>query len=151
LRAVIQRVERADIKIARDKFSEIQVGYVVLLGIESGDTLKDVGYMVRKIHNLKLFGERFDRSIQDEAGEILVISQFTLLADCRKGRRPDWSRAAGAEEAEPLYQAVLDGLRQENLEVREGSFGAKMRVNLVNDGPVTIILDSRERGKKVDN
>ncbi len=143
LRAVIQRVSRADVVVEDQRIAEIGHGYLVLLGVATGDTLDDVDYMVKKISRMRLFGDRFKDSVQEISGEILLVSQFTLLADCRRGRRPDWGGAAGSDSAQTMFSAVLEGLRNEGISVSEGRFGAHMNVGLVNDGPVTIIIDSR--------
>ncbi len=143
---VIQRVSEAKVQVDSETVSAIGRGYLVLLGVAAGDGPADVEHLVRKVLDLRLFAgdsADFDLPIGDVGGEVLVVSQFTLLADCRKGRRPDWVRAAGAGEAEPLYRDFIAALRREGLVVQEGRFGAKMSVSLVNDGPVTIILDSR--------
>ncbi len=130
---------------------QIGPGYLVLLGVAVDDAGEDIDYIVKKIIGLRLFpgisnGKKdFDADIQSVGGKILLISQFTLLGDYRKGRRPNWSGAASAERAEPLYRAAAAGLRAAGVIVEEGVFAATMSVELVNDGPVTIILDSCER------
>jgi len=131
--------------VDKAEIGAIDAGYLVLLGVAKGDTGSDVDFIIGKVRDLRLFpgpGGDFDLPVRDAGGRILIVSQFTLLGECGKGRRPDWGAAAGAGEAEPLYRAVIDGLRDEGLDVREGRFGARMAVNLVNDGPVTILLDS---------
>jgi D-aminoacyl-tRNA deacylase len=120
---------------------------LVLLGVERGDGPDDVGYIVRKVRELRVFdepGKGFSQSVQDAGGEVLVVSQFTLAADCRKGRRPDFDAAAPPEVAEPLYEDVVRQLEAEGLRVKTGRFRAMMQVALVNDGPVTLLLDSRK-------
>jgi len=126
-------------------------GLVVLVGVERGDGPDDVEYLARKIRELRIFdapgdgssSKRFDRSVQDVGGQVLVVSQFTLAADCRKGRRPAFDQAAPPEIARPLYESVVLALRQHGLTVATGQFQAMMQVSLVNDGPVTLLLDSR--------
>ncbi len=127
----------------------IDAGVMVLVGVERGDGPEDVAYIARKIQELRLFGDgetrQFDRSVQEVGGRVLVISQFTLTADCRKGRRPAFDAAAPPEIAKPLYESVVLALRQTGLHVETGVFQAQMQVALVNDGPVTVLLDSRRR------
>ena len=122
---------------------------MVLVGVERGDGPDDVEYMARKIRELRLFGggdeKEFDRSVQDAGGAVLVVSQFTLAADCRKGRRPSFDAAAPPEMAKPLYESLVLTLRDAGLRVATGVFQADMQVTLVNDGPVTVLLDSRRR------
>jgi D-tyrosyl-tRNA(Tyr) deacylase len=133
--------------------SHIGRGLLVLLGVERGDGPADVEYIARKIRETRLFdgddsageAKRFDRSVADAGGELLVVSQFTLAADCRRGRRPAFDDAAPPETARPLYESVVLALRQTGLTVQTGLFQAMMQVSLVNDGPVTILLDSRKR------
>ncbi len=150
VKAVLQRVTQGRVGAGGKTVGEIGPGYLVLLGVAVDDTGEDLDYIVKKIIGLRLFpgtgeGKKdFDADIGTAGGEILLVSQFTLLGDCRKGRRPNWSGAAPAERAEPLYRAVAARLRAAGLTVEEGVFAATMSVELVNDGPVTIILDSRE-------
>lgn len=146
MRAVIQRVIRASVSVADEAVAEIGPGLLVLLGVAAGDTEQDVGYLAGKIAGLRIFTDSaglMNRSVRDCAGEVLVVSQFTLLADCRKGRRPGFSDAAPPELAEPLCIRFTERLRAEQVTVRSGRFRAEMQVELVNDGPVTILLDSR--------
>ncbi|QIA27160.1 D-tyrosyl-tRNA(Tyr) deacylase [Thermaerobacter sp. PB12/4term] len=150
MRAVIQRVARASVHTAGQAPRTIGRGVVVLLGVERGDGPADVEWMAEKIANLRIFpgegaagGKHFERSLQDTEGHVLVVSQFTLLGDCRRGRRPSFSAAAPPGEAEPLYRAVAEALAARGLFVQTGWFGADMQVELVNDGPVTLWLDSR--------
>jgi D-tyrosyl-tRNA(Tyr) deacylase len=135
--------------VTADHYSaRIGAGLVVLLGVERGDGPADVEYMARKIREARVFDEAdkgFSRSVQDINGGVLVVSQFTLAADCRKGRRPSFDDAAPPELARPLYEAVVQGLRSAGLIVETGQFQAMMQVSLVNDGPVTLLLDSRKR------
>lgn len=144
--AVIQRVRQASVRVGHDPVAEISRGLVVLLGIAHGDTSQDVDFMVGKISRLRIFPDeqgKMQKSLQEIQGEILVVSQFTLLANTGKGRRPSFELAASPEEARKTYQEVLEKFQAIGLSVREGTFGASMVVSLENDGPVTLILDSR--------
>lgn len=151
VKAVLQRVTRARVSVGGEIVGEIGIGYLVFLGVAIDDTDADLDYIVNKIIGLRLFpgageGKKdFDADIKTVGGGILLVSQFTLLGDCRKGRRPNWSQAAPAVQAEPVYRAAAERFRAAGLRVQEGTFGAMMSVELVNDGPVTLILDSRER------
>lgn len=137
---------KARVAVDGSVVNEIGRGYVVLLGVALDDADDDANYVVRKLVGLRLFPGRqeFDLDIREVEGELLLVSQFTLLGDCHKGRRPSWARAASADVAEPLYLMVVSGLRAAGIIVKEGVFAAKMVVELANDGPVTIVLDSRE-------
>jgi D-tyrosyl-tRNA(Tyr) deacylase len=146
VRIVVQRVREASVSVAGEVVASCERGLVVLLGIADGDTLEGADRLARKIARLRIFeGEdgRFDRSLLDVRGGALVVSQFTLIADSRrqKGTRPDFSKAARPEVAEPLYERFCEALRTEGVPVQTGVFGARMEVSLINDGPVTIILD----------
>lgn len=145
MRAVVQRVREAKVEIDGKTFSQIGPGLLVLLGVSSDDTMDDVQYMVDKISHLRVFSDaegKMNLSVSQVGGEVLVVSQFTLYGDCRKGRRPSFTAAAKGEPADDLYQAVVSGLRSNGLSVETGEFGANMQVHLVNDGPVTLLLDS---------
>jgi D-aminoacyl-tRNA deacylase len=146
MRVVIQRVTSSHVAIAGQIVGKIGRGLTMLVGIAETDTEADLDWMVRKCLDLRLFpadsGERFDRSIQDIQGELLVISQFTLYADCRKGRRPSFDRAAPPTVAEALYQQFVAKLRSSGLPIETGQFGASMQVDIQNDGPVTILLET---------
>ncbi|SES97105.1 D-aminoacyl-tRNA deacylase [Anaerobranca gottschalkii] len=147
MRAVIQRVSRASVTVDGDKISEIGKGFLVLLGVGQDDGEGDISYIVDKITNLRVFedeNEKMNLSLKDIGGELLVVSQFTLYGDCRKGRRPSFSSAANPEEANRLYLEVCDRLRTQGFAVKQGKFAAMMDVELVNDGPVTILLDSKK-------
>src|SRR5437588_9537189 len=142
MRAVVQRVSRARAKPG----GEIGRGFCVLLGVARGDGEEEVGRLAGKVTRLRIFPDddgRFDRSIADVGGAALIVSQFTLIADSKrqKGTRPDFSQAAPREEAEPLYEAFCEAMRGHGLRVETGVFGAYMQLELVNDGPVTIVLD----------
>ncbi len=148
MKAVIQRVRSASVTVAEECIAVIEGGLLVLLGVEQGDEKKDADYLADKISGLRIFEDeqgKMNLSVEDCAGKLLVVSQFTLLADCRKGKRPGFSLAAAPELAEPLCDYFCQAVRNMGLEVETGRFRADMQVNLVNDGPVTIILDSRKR------
>jgi D-tyrosyl-tRNA(Tyr) deacylase len=141
LRAVVQRVSRAKATPG----GEVGAGMVVLLGVEEEDSQEDVKRMAAKVARLRIFENdegKFDRSLLDTGGSALVVSQFTLIADTAKGNRPSFSHAARLEAAEPLYEGFCDELAVLGPQVERGVFGARMQVELVNDGPVTIVLDS---------
>ena len=147
MRAVIQRVTRASVTVEGEVIGEIGNGLVVLLGIAGDDTEQDVKYLVEKIAALRIFADEQDRmnlSVKDLSGAMLVVSQFTLYGDVRRGLRPSWSEAAPPEIAEPLYDAFVAGAKRQVGHVATGSFRRMMEVELVNDGPVTILLDSRK-------
>jgi D-aminoacyl-tRNA deacylase len=146
MRAVIQRVSRASVRADGRGVGEIAAGLLVLLGVAAGDEDADADGLAGKVARLRIFENdegRFDRSVLDADGAVLVVSQFTLIADSRrqKGTRPDFSKAARPEVAEPLYERFVGALRAEGVPVQTGVFGARMELSLVNDGPVTIILD----------
>lgn len=146
MKAVIQRVESASVSVDGSEISRIGAGLLVLLGVEKGDSEKDADFLLDKIIHLRIFedGEgKMNRSLADVSGELLVVSQFTLLADCRKGRRPSFTDAADPAQATALYEYMLSRARESVARVGEGRFQAMMRVELVNSGPVTILLDSR--------
>ena len=147
MRAVVQRVARASVTIDERLAGKIGRGYMVLLGVDANDEERDLDYICEKLIGLRIFEdaeEKMNLSITDVGGEILLISQFTLFGDARKGRRPSFIRAARPEKAIPLYEAAIARL-SEHVHVETGEFGADMQVELINDGPVTILLDS-ERG-----
>ena len=147
MRAVLQRVSSARVVVENETVGEIGTGLAVLLGVEDGDSEKDAFYLAEKTAGLRIFedGEgKMNLSVTDVGGEILVVSQFTLLADCRQGRRPGFSRAATPEKANALYEHYVDLLRERGLRVATGIFQAMMEVSLVNQGPVTMLLDSRK-------
>jgi D-tyrosyl-tRNA(Tyr) deacylase len=145
MRAVIQRVSQAQVSVDGECIGRIGHGLVVLLGIRSDDTQAQADYISDKIIGLRIFSDqagKFNRSLRDVGGELLIVSQFTLYGDCRKGRRPSFIAAAGVEIALPLYEYFVERARSHNIRVATGRFQANMAVQLVNDGPVTIILDS---------
>ncbi len=146
MRAVVQRVSNASVTVEGRVTGSIQKGFLVLLGIEEDDTGKDLDYILDKLLGLRIFEDadgKMNLSIMDVEGQILLVSQFTLLGDARHGRRPSFIRAARPEKAIPLYEEAILKLRQ-SIRVETGEFGAHMDVALVNDGPVTIILESRK-------
>ncbi len=148
MRAVIQRVSRAAVRVDGRVVGAIEKGVVVLLGVGKEDGEDDVAFMVRKIPYLRIFEDemgKMNRNLQEVKGAILCISQFTLYGDCRRGLRPSFDGAAPPQDALYWYGQVVERLRQEGFVVEEGRFGAMMEVELVNDGPVTILLDSKER------
>lgn len=149
MRAVIQRVQHASVTIDGKLKSQIQKGFLVLLGIEDADTEEDKEWLARKIVALRVFDDEqgvMNRNIQDAGGEILVVSQFTLMASYKKGNRPSWIRAARHEHAIPLYEAFTERLSQDLPgRIQTGEFGADMQVELLNDGPVTICMDTKNK------
>ncbi len=150
MRALIQRVTEASVWVDETEVGSIGAGLVVLLGVAAGDAEPDAQYLVEKIANLRIFADeqgRFNHSALDVAAELLVVSQFTLHADTRRGRRPDFTRAAGPDDANRLYERTVEMFRDKGLRVATGRFQAYMRVALVNDGPVTIMVDSDDRGR----
>jgi D-tyrosyl-tRNA(Tyr) deacylase len=147
MRAVVQRVTRASVKVEEQIVGEIENGLVVFLGVTHDDGRKDADYLADKIVALRIFvdeEERMNASLKEAQGAILVVSQFTLYGDVRSGLRPSWSDAARPEIAEPLYEYFLAQVRKSISNVETGSFRKMMQVELVNDGPVTILLDSRK-------
>ena len=145
MRAVVQRVSRAIVRVDSKTVGAIEKGLVVLLGIRSGDTREAADYLAEKVAHLRVFAdaeEKINFSVLDVGGAVLAVSQFTLFGDVRRGRRPSYIDAASPEEAEPLYEYFLAALRRHGLRVESGVFRAMMEVELVNDGPVTILLDS---------
>jgi D-tyrosyl-tRNA(Tyr) deacylase len=144
MRAVIQRVARASVTVEGESAGEIGQGLLILVGVAAGDNMSDVEVLVAKTCGMRIFADdamKMNRSVVDIGGSILVVSQFTLQADVRRGRRPSFVAAASPLDAEPLIEAMCRGFRQEGITVAEGVFGAHMEVELVNDGPVTIIVD----------
>jgi len=143
--AVIQRVKESSVSVDEKVVGAIGAGFLVLLGVASEDTGKDVAYLADKIPHLRIFEDdqgKMNRSLLDTGGSMLVVSQFTLLGDCRKGRRPSFIKAARPEIATPLYESFVSQVREKGVHVETGRFQAMMAVQLVNDGPVTLILNS---------
>ncbi len=148
MKALLQRVTRASVSVAGEVVGGIGRGLVIFVGVASGDTEKDVNYLAQKIVNLRIFADdegRFNLSALDIKGELLVVSQFTLLADTRKGRRPSFVEAAPLAQAEELFERFVEQARATGLKVETGRFQQYMQVEIHNDGPVTILLDSREK------
>ena len=146
MRAVIQRVKESSVAIEGQVVGRSAQGLMVLIGVEVGDTDKDLSYIADKVPNLRIFEDeagKMNRSLLDIGGQILAISQFTLLGDARGGRRPSFTAAARPDTAVPLYEALVEKWRNLGIHVETGEFGADMQVSLINDGPVTILLDSR--------
>jgi D-tyrosyl-tRNA(Tyr) deacylase len=155
MRAVIQRAEEASVEVLEKTTGNIGRGLMILLGIEEEDNQEDGDYLVKKLIALRIFDDingDMNLSVKDINGEILLVSQFTLHANTRKGNRPSYIKAARPEKAVPLYEYVIKSLSQElGKEVKTGIFGAEMRVKLINDGPVTIIIDTKENLNKNAN
>ena len=146
MRLVIQRVTQAKVEIDGRLVGQCAKGFMILVGAQVGDTMDDVKYCVEKTANLRIFEDdagKMNRSIVDIGGSVLAISQFTLLGDARHGRRPSFSTAARPDVAVPMYEAYCQGLREKGIHVETGIFQADMKVSLINDGPVTLLLDSR--------
>lgn len=148
MKAVLQRVSEASVTVDGSVVSSVGPGYLILLGVQSGDTEADAEKLLKKVPHLRVFEDaqgKMNLSLLDTGGSALVVSQFTLLADCRHGRRPGFTDSAPPAEAERLYMYFADGLKAAGVcDVQTGVFGADMKVRLLNDGPVTILLDSRE-------
>tara|TARA_B110000438_G_scaffold301311_1_gene355874 strand:- start:817 stop:1266 length:450 start_codon:yes stop_codon:yes gene_type:complete len=148
MKLIIQRVTSASVKVERKKISSISQGYLILLGIEQNDVSKDLNYLVNKTINLRIFKDssnKMNASIKDIGGMVLVVSQFTLCSNVKKGNRPSFKNAGKPNFAFSMYQQYCEQLELNNIQVEKGAFGADMQVSLVNDGPVTIILDSNEK------
>ena len=148
MRALLQRVTGASVSVEGEEVGRIGKGLVVFVGVANGDTDKDIQYLVNKLLGMRIFAddqERFNISVTDIKGELLVISQFTLMADTRKGRRPSFSDAAPPAEAAVLFQKFVDQVRLSGLKVETGRFQQHMRVEIYNDGPVTVMLYSTEK------
>ncbi len=149
MRVVIQRVSQASVTIEGTKKSEIDAGFLILLGITHEDTEEDIDWLTGKIMGLRIFSDQdgaMNKSITDVDGEILVVSQFTLFANTKKGNRPSFINAARPDKAVPLYELFVSMLsRKQKREVKTGTFGADMKVALINDGPVTITIDSQKK------
>lgn len=148
MKAVLQRVTHANVVVEGELISEIKSGFLVLLGVDNDDTEKDADILSKKISGMRVFEDengKMNLSLTDIGGSLLVISQFTLLADCRKGRRPSFVNAGAPDMANRLYEYFCERIKNDGIEdVKTGVFGADMKVSLLNDGPVTILLDSKE-------
>jgi D-aminoacyl-tRNA deacylase len=150
VRAVIQRVSRARVTVDDEETGRIEAGLLTYVGVAPDDSHDEVDWLAAKLATLRIFPDeqgRFDRSLEDTGGAILVVSQFTLYGDTRRGRRPAFTSAAPPEVAEPLIEQLVAALRARGIEVATGRFGAHMLVDAVNDGPVTILLDSADRDR----
>ena len=150
MRALIQRVTRASVTVDINKISEIGRGILILLGITHGDNEKDINYLLEKISNLRIFegpaetGSKLDLSIRDIKGEFMLVSQFTLYGDCNKGRRPDFNNAAPIEEARKIFTTACEIFQKSDIPTKTGQFQANMQVELINDGPVTLMIESKK-------
>lgn len=147
MRAVVQRVKEADVSVDNQITGSINKGLMVLLGVEDGDTEADAVYMADKITGLRVFEDeegKMNLSVKDVGGDVLAVSQFTLLGDVRKGKRPSFSKAARPDEANRLYRHFIDLVEERDVKTQEGVFQAEMLVRIYNDGPVTILLDSKK-------
>ena len=145
MRGVLQRVKSASVVVGKQKISQIGTGILLLLGIADTDTEKDVAYIREKTLNMRIFPDgngKLNLSLKEAGGSVLLVSQFTLYGDVRKGRRPSFSRAAGSAYSKPLYEAACRYFEQHGVLLQTGEFGADMQVELINDGPVTILVDS---------
>jgi len=148
MRIVLQRVKEAHVDVAGATVGSISTGLLILIGVTSTDTPQDADYLADKVINLRIFPDeegRMNRSILEVGGTLLVVSQFTLYGDCRKGRRPSFDRAAPPEQARRLYEYFIERLTSRNIIVQTGVFQAEMQIHLVNDGPVTFVLDSPDK------
>lgn len=148
MRILIQRVNEASVTVENEIIGKIGKGILVLVGIARGDSEKDTDYLVEKIANLRIFENeegKLDLSALDTKAELLIVSQFTLYGECDKGRRPDFGKAAPMEEAKATYEKVLERFRKTGLKIERGQFQAHMKVNLINDGPLTLMLESKKQ------
>ncbi len=144
MKLVVQRVKKAEVKVDGNIIGKIDKGFLVLIGIKVGDTKEQADYLVKKLCNLRVFSDENDKmnlSIKDVKGKLLIVSQFTLYGDCSQGNRPSFIEAARPEEANPLYEYFCNQCELNDIEVQKGIFGADMKVELINDGPVTIIIE----------
>jgi len=147
MRVVVQRVKYASVKVDGEVKGEIKQGLLALIGVKEGDTEKDLDFCVKKLVNLRIFKDSEDKmnlSVQDIDGELLLISQFTLYGECRKGNRPSFILAEEPEKANAMYEKFIEKVKETGLKTEKGVFGADMKVELLNDGPVTIIIESPE-------
>ena len=148
MKVVIQRVSESSVKVDNEVVGAIQQGYMLLIGVDETDENSDADWLVQKILNLRVFSDnegKMNQSILDINGEILCISQFTLIADYKKGNRPSFIKAAKPEKAIPMFDYFKDELKKSGLKIESGIFGADMKVSLINDGPVTIVMDSKTK------
>jgi D-aminoacyl-tRNA deacylase len=148
MKVVVQRAKKATVTVNGEVVGAIGHGLVLLVGVTHSDTIEDVAFIADKIAHLRIFEDeagKMNLSVLDVGGDILSVSQFTLYGDCRKGRRPNFMEAAKPDHALPLYEALNEALRQKGIRVETGKFGAMMEVELINDGPVTLIVESKEK------
>lgn len=148
MKAILQRVSHAAVRVAERQTGSIERGFLVLLGVGQADTERDVRYIVDQVLKIRVFADdaqKMNQSLTDVHGSLLIVSQFTLFADTSKGRRPSFLEAAGHEQGKALYEHTIKVFTEEGVHVETGEFGAHMQVELVNDGPVTIILDSQKQ------
>lgn len=144
MKLVIQRVKKAEVKVDGQTVGKIDEGFLVLIGIKVGDTKEQADYLVKKLCNLRVFSDengKMNKNLNDVNGKLLIVSQFTLYANCSEGNRPSFIDAARPEEAIPLYEYFCNECMKKNIEVQKGIFGADMKVELLNDGPVTIVME----------
>ena len=148
MKALIQRVKNASVNINQTEYSKIKQGLLILIGIHKNDTIEDIKFIIEKSINLRIFSDennKFNYSALDIRAELLIVSQFTLHSDTSKGRRPSFFDSAQPENAEKMYDQVINEYNKTGLEIKTGEFGAKMEIDLINDGPVTIMLDSHTK------
>ena len=156
MKAVIQRVQKASVEVDSKVIGKIDLGFLVLLGVEEEDTIKDLDYILKKVTSLRIFSDsdnKMNLNLSQVNGSILLVSQFTLLASTRKGNRPSFNLAANPKKANEYYNLMIKKLKEANFNVETGEFGAEMQVSLINDGPVTILLNSFDQKipRKVQN
>lgn len=147
MRAVVQRVKRAEVRVGDKIVGAVSKGFLVYLGVEKGDSLSDLEYIATKLENLRVFEDsngKMNLDLKEARGELLIVSQFTLAGDVRKGKRPSFDKAEAPERAKELYESIINNLRGKGFKVEKGEFQAHMEVESVNDGPVTLLLDSRK-------
>ncbi len=147
MKAVVQRVANARVEVAGDVIGKIDRGLLVYLGVADGDSERDISWMADKVRGLRIFEDdqgKMNRDVGESGGSVLIISQFTLLGDCKKGRRPSFAGAMAPEPAERLYETFVSAVRDKGVPVATGRFRADMKVHSLNDGPVTMVIDSRE-------
>lgn len=147
MRAVVQRVDEASVEVDGQVVGQIQRGLLIYLGVVKGDSEADGRYLVDKISHLRIFADADDKmnlDVQQVGGAVLLVSQFTLAGDCRKGRRPGFDQSAEPDEAEALYEQIIADMRKQGMDVQTGTFSAQMNIRSINDGPVTFLLDSKK-------
>ena len=144
MKVVLQRVKKASVSVNNEVISAIEKGLVILLGIDKGDDISQAEFLANKVSNLRIFADengKMNLSVKEIGGKILVVSQFTLSGDCRRGKRPSFDHAEHPSKAEPMYEQFIELIKNEGVEVATGSFGAMMDIELINDGPVTFVID----------